>query len=52
MSQTRLLAHVWGQDYADSLNVVGILVGYLRPKIELIPGQPEPIETIRGFGYR
>ncbi len=51
MSQSQLLGHVWGQDYADSLGVVRISVGYLRRKIELIPGKPQLIEAVRGFGY-
>ena len=52
MSQGQLLDHVWGQDYAESLDVVRLYVGYLRRKIEVDPGKPELVETVRGFGYR
>ena len=52
LSQDQLLDHVWGQDYAESLDVVRLYVGYLRRKIEVDPGNPELIETVRGFGYR
>jgi len=52
LSQDQLLDHVWGQDYAESLDVVRLYVGYLRRKIEVDPGKPELIETVRGFGYR
>jgi len=52
LSQDQLLDHVWGQDYAESLDVVRLYVGYLRRKIEIEPAKPELVETVRGFGYR
>ena len=52
MSQNQLLDQVWGQDYSESLDVVRVYIGYLRRKIELDPGKPKLIETVRGFGYR
>ena len=52
LSQDQLLDHVWGQDYAESLDVVRLYVGYLRRKIERDPSRPNLIETVRGFGYR
>ena len=52
LSQDQLLDHVWGHDYAESLDVVRLYVGYLRRKIEVEPGKPELVETVRGFGYR
>ena len=52
LSQDQLLDHVWGQDFAESLDVVRLYVGYLRRKIEINPGRPELVETVRGFGYR
>ena len=52
MSQDQLLDQVWGQDYAESLDVVRVYIGYLRRKIELDPGNPRLIETVRSFGYR
>ena len=52
LSQDQLLDHVWGQDYAESLDVVRLYIGYLRRKIELAPSNPSLVETVRGFGYR
>ena len=52
LSQNQLLDHVWGQEYAESLDVVRIYIGYLRRKIERSTGKPKLIETLRGFGYR
>ena len=52
LSQDQLLDHVWGSEYAESIDVVRLYIGYLRRKIEREPGKPELIETVRGFGYR
>jgi two-component system KDP operon response regulator KdpE len=52
LSQDQLLDHVWGQAYAESLDVVRVYIGYLRRKIEVDPKNPKLIETVRGFGYR
>lgn len=52
MSQDQLLDQAWGQDYAESMDVVRLYIGYLRRKIEADPSRPSLIETIRGFGYR
>ena len=52
LSQDQLLDHVWGSEYAESMDVVRLYIGYLRRKIERDPGKPELVETVRGFGYR
>lgn len=52
LSQDQLLDHVWGEEYAESLDVVRLYIGYLRRKIELDSRNPRLIETVRGFGYR
>ena len=52
LSQDQLLDQVWGSEYAESIDVVRLYIGYLRRKIERDPGKPKLIETVRGFGYR
>ena len=52
LTQNQLLDQVWGEEYADSLDVVRLYIGYLRRKIEAEPTKPTLIETVRGFGYR
>ena len=52
LSQDQLLDQVWGTEYAGSLDVVRLYVGYLRRKIEREQESPILIETVRGFGYR
>jgi two-component system KDP operon response regulator KdpE len=47
-----LLERVWGQGYADDLEVLRVFVSQLRRKIEKEPGRPRIIGTDPGIGYR
>ncbi len=46
-----LLEHVWDANYDGLSNVVDVHIANLRRKLEL-PGLGDPIETVRGVGYR
>src|SRR3954470_8719123 len=46
LSRSRLIEHVWDENYYGSTNVVDVYVGYLRRKL----GR-ELIRTVRGAGY-
>lgn len=50
-TRTDLLERVWDTNYDGFSNVVDVHVGHLRRKLAL-PGLPDPIETVRGVGYR
>ncbi len=50
-SREDLLEHVWDANYDGLSNVVDVHIANLRRKLDL-PGEPDPIETIRGVGYR
>ncbi len=50
LTRTRLLEHVWDENYDGPSNVVDVYVGYLRKKLEHPFGQPL-IRTVRGVGY-
>lgn len=51
ISKTVLTEHIYDQDFDRDSNVVEVLVGRLRKKID--PGNTyKPIETLRGRGYR
>lgn len=50
-TREELLAAVWGLDHDPGTNVVQVYVGYLRRKLAR-DGAPDPIETLRGAGYR
>lgn len=49
--RTDLLERVWDANYDGLSNVVDVHIANLRRKLEL-PGLPDPIETVRGIGYR
>ena len=49
--RTDLLEAVWDAHYDGLSNVVDVHVANLRRKLDL-PGDPAPIETVRGVGYR
>ena len=48
LSRTQILFAVWEYDADPSSNVVDVYVRYLRRKL----GDPPPITTVRGSGYR
>jgi two-component system, OmpR family, response regulator len=50
VTRTRLLEHVWDENYVGSTNVVDVYVGYLRKKLEQPFGRPL-IRTLRGVGW-
>jgi two-component system response regulator PhoP len=51
VSKTELTEHVYDQDFDRDSNVVEVLVGRIRKKLDP-HGQHKPIETLRGRGYR
>jgi DNA-binding response OmpR family regulator len=52
LSHDQLLELVWGDSFASSRDQVKLYVGYLRRKLKDADESAEPIETVRGFGYR
>ena len=51
ISKTELTEHVYDQDFDRNSNVVEVLIGRIRKKIDPA-GERKPIETLRGRGYR
>lgn len=51
-SKTELFDRVWGVDSLGDIATITVHIGRLREKIELIPSNPQYIETIWGVGYR
>jgi two-component system, OmpR family, response regulator len=50
VTRTRLLEHVWDENYIGATNVVDVYVGYLRKKLER-PFDRPLILTLRGVGW-
>ncbi len=47
-----LLERVWGYEYLGDSRLVDIAVQRLRAKVEVEPGSPRLITTVRGVGFR
>jgi DNA-binding response OmpR family regulator len=52
LSADQLIEHVWGHAGGVSRDQVKLYVSYLRKKLGQEAEGFEPIETVRGFGYR
>jgi DNA-binding response OmpR family regulator len=52
LSADQLIEHVWGHADGVSRDQVKLYVSYLRKKLGQEAEGFEPIETVRGFGYR
>jgi two-component system, OmpR family, response regulator VicR len=52
LSREQLVEQVWGYDYYGDLRVVDAAVKRLRAKLRRAAPQAEPLETIRGVGYK
>jgi two-component system response regulator MprA len=50
LTRTQIFERVWGYDFGDSSNALGVYMGYLRRKTEA-GGEPRLLHTVRGVGY-
>jgi DNA-binding response OmpR family regulator len=46
-----ILDHVWDTNYTGNSNIVDVLIGTLRKKID-IPGKVKLIQTVYGVGFK
>lgn len=51
-SRQEMLNRVWGEGYALEEHALDVHIHSLRQKIEIDPGQPNVIVTVRGVGYK
>jgi DNA-binding response OmpR family regulator len=51
LSRQQILDYVWSYDHAVQSSLVDVYISYLRRKLDQ-SGQPDPIQTVRGIGYR
>ena len=52
LTRTQLIDRVWGSDYFGDTKTLDVHVKRLRAKIEVDPGNPVFIQTVRGLGYK
>jgi DNA-binding response OmpR family regulator len=51
LTRRRIMDYVWSDERDVQTTMVDVYISYLRTKLNL-PGRPDPIETVRGIGYR
>ena len=51
LSRQQILDYVWSYERDVQPSMVDVYISYLRRKLNQ-PGQPDPIQTVRGVGYR
>lgn len=51
LTREQLLERVWQTNYLGDTRTVDVHIRYLRQKVELDPGDPQYILTVRGVGY-
>jgi two-component system KDP operon response regulator KdpE len=52
VAHQQILERVWGKAYTDAVDYVHVYVSRLRRKLEVDPGNPTYLRTVRGVGYR
>jgi len=52
LARDTLIDRVWGPDYVGDTKTLDVHIKRLRTKIEVDPGRPRSIVTIRGLGYK
>jgi two-component system, OmpR family, alkaline phosphatase synthesis response regulator PhoP len=52
LSREQIQAHVWGPDHHGTTRTVDNFLLQLRSKLEVDPGEPKHLVTVRGVGYR
>jgi two-component system response regulator MprA len=50
LGRSQIYESVWGYDFGESSNSLGVYIGYLRRKTEA-GGAPRLLQTVRGVGY-
>ncbi|MEP7765865.1 response regulator transcription factor [Sanguibacter sp. 25GB23B1] len=52
LTRGQLIDRVWGSDYVGDTKTLDVHVKRIRSKVEVDPGAPELLLTVRGLGYK
>ena len=52
LTREKIFSQVWAFDSQAQVSMVDVYVSYLRRKLKIHPQIDDPIETVRGIGYR
>lgn len=52
LDRKKLMEHVWQTDYLGDTRTLDVHIRWIRSAIEVDPGKPTLLKTVRGVGYR
>jgi DNA-binding response OmpR family regulator len=52
VTRAEIFDKVWGTDWLGDMRTLDVHIRWLREKLEVDPGQPRSIQTVRSVGYR
>jgi two-component system response regulator RegX3 len=52
LTRGQLIDRIWGANYVGDTKTLDVHVKRLRAKIEIDPGEPKLLVTVRGLGYK
>ena len=52
LARGEIIDRVWGADYVGDTKTLDVHVKRIRAKIEVEPGEPKLLITVRGVGYK
>ena len=52
LTRGQLIDRIWGSDYVGDTKTLDVHVKRVRAKIEVDPGNPTLLLTVRGLGYK
>jgi two-component system response regulator RegX3 len=52
LTRGQLIDRIWGSDYVGDTKTLDVHVKRVRAKIEVDPGNPLLLQTVRGLGYK
>lgn len=52
LSREQIYLQVWSPNSQAQVTIVDLYISYLRHKLNIADDSPDPIETVRGLGYR
>ncbi|MBV9229434.1 MAG: winged helix-turn-helix domain-containing protein, partial [Chloroflexi bacterium] len=52
VTRAEIFDKVWGTDWLGDMRTLDVHIRWLREKLEVDPGHPRYIQTVRSIGYR
>ena len=52
LTRSQIITRIWGANYVGDTKTLDVHVKRIRAKIEVEPGEPKLLITVRGVGYK